>query len=72
MSTTAADRPLIIAVEARFPIVEVEAMEPFLELFGKLISKGVMTCPPDQREPLLSGLNRLQEVLKQRQPPFEE
>lgn len=67
----ATDIPLIIAVEARFPIVEVEAMEPFLDLFATMIRKGVMTCQENQKEPLLSGLERFQRALKERQPPFE-
>lgn len=66
------DRPLIVAVEARFPIVEVEALEPFLEKFAGLVRSGVMSCPGDTREPLLAGLDRFRQALKERQPPFEE
>ena len=70
MSTTDT-RPMFVGVELRFPIEEVEAMEPFLELFGKLISKGVITCPEHHRDPLLNGLDRLAAELKRRQEPFE-
>lgn len=64
-------RPMFVGVELRFPIEEVEAMEPFLGLFANLIKKGVMTCPDHQREPLLNGLDRLAGELKRRQEPFE-
>ena len=67
----ASETPLVIAVEARFPLVEVEAIEPFLDLFRNMIRKGVITCPANQKEPLLSGLERIQRALKDRQPPFE-